>query len=175
VEAWAKKAKTFDKLPEGIGERNLVLSGRYIGSSDSPRDYLAIDPPSLVDNLVTCRAATASYKLNSDVFMDLIHGVTPDVIEKALKAVRITNWENVVGKDSILQSTLGTQRTVDAVKEIAIRLKKLSRWRNNWAHGGDEEVSLTLNELSDEVNFLAAYCRALDSAVSRQVANFSPH
>jgi RiboL-PSP-HEPN len=169
VESWAKKAGHFDNLPEGLADRNLVMSGRFIGNSDSPRDYMALDMDALVDNLVTCRAGKAEFKLNSGVFMDLIYGVTSEVIEKSLRTVRINNWINVVGADRTLQTILDVDRVPDATKAVTTRLKKLSRWRNNWAHGGDDEVSLTFTEVNEELEFVVAFSSALDSAVTKQI------
>jgi hypothetical protein len=169
VEEWTKRAATFDQLPEGLGDRNLILSGRVIGKSDSQRDYLRIDPIAIVDNLATCRSGSSTYKMNHPVFMDLINGITLDVIDKSLKTARIRNWQNVVGADETLQSQLGTSRTSDTTKQMATRLKELSRWRNNWAHGGDNEVSLTCTEVRAAQDFLSAFSKALDLTVMKQI------
>jgi hypothetical protein len=169
VEAWVKKAKTFDQLPEGLGERNLILSGRFIANSDFPREHLSIDLVALVDNLATCRTGSNDFKLNSSAFMTLITGVTPDVIENSLKAARITNWWNAVGADRALQTQLNSTRTSDTTKKAATRLKELSRWRNNWAHGGDDEVSLTNVELTGALEFLSVFSKALDVTVAKQI------
>ena len=169
IESWSKRARNFSELPDGLGDRNLVLTGRLISSIDAPRDYLKIDAISLIDNLVTCRDGGGSYQLNPLAFMDLISGITPEIVEKGLKAVRIKQWENAVAANKKLQGLLGQTRTVDTSKEMLVRLKKLSRWRNNWAHGGDEEVSLTFRELREELDFLIAFGRALDAVVSSQI------
>jgi hypothetical protein len=169
VEGWAKRAKTFDQLPDGLGDRNLVLSGRLIGNSDSPRDHLSVDLFTLVDNLPTCRNGSVAFRLNPIVFMDLINGITPDVIERGLKAIRINNWQNVIGADKNLQVQLACNRTSDATKQMAARLKELSRWRNNWAHGGDNEVSLTITEVKGALEFLSAFSKALDLTVTKQI------
>jgi hypothetical protein len=169
VEGWSKRAKTFDQLPDGLGGRNLVLSGRLIGNSDSPRDHLSLDLFTLVDNLPTCRNGSATYKLNPIVFMDLINGITSEVIERALKAIRINNWQNMVGADKNLQVQLACNRTSDATKQMGARLKELSRWRNNWAHGGDNEVSLTSTEVRGALQFLSAFSKALDLTVTKQI------
>ncbi len=169
VDSWAKKAQYFDNLPEGLAERNLVLSGRFIGNSDSPRDYMTLDINTLVDNLVTCRKGRSEFRLNSGVFMDLIYGVTSEVIEKSLNTTRINNWMNVVGADRPLQARLGVDRVSDATKAVTARLKKLSRWRNNWAHGGDDEVSLTIREVNEELEFVLAFSKALDSAITKLI------
>jgi hypothetical protein len=166
VENWAKKAETFDKLPEGLGERNLVLSGRFLASSDAPRDHLTVDLVTLVNNLASCRAGALDYRLNPGVFSAQISGVTPEAIESGLKAVRILNWWNAVGANTSLQSQLGSRRTVDASKQAQARLKELSRWRNNWAHGGDDEVTLTNAEVQSALEFLSAFSKALDAAVA---------
>jgi len=168
IEAWSKKAKTFSELPNGIGDRNLVLTGRLLSSVDTPRDHLKIDVISLIDNLVTCRDGAGSYQLNPLAFMDLISGITHEAVDRGLQAVRILQWENAVAADRKLQEILGQTRTVDTAKEMKLRLKKLSRWRNNWAHGGDEEVSLTIRELREQLEFLIAFARAMDAVVSKQ-------
>jgi hypothetical protein len=169
VELWAKKAGSFDRLPDGLAERNLVLSGRLIAASESPRDYMAIDPIALIENLSTCKTGASQFKLNSNVFTELVYGITPEVIEKSLAAIRIGNWKDIVGADKELQRKLGVSRVPDAKKEMTSRLKRLARWRNNWAHGGDEEVSLTFPELNDELAFLVAFTKALDGAVTKIV------
>ena len=53
---------------------------------------------------------------------------------------------------------------------MMVRLKKLSRWRNNWAHGGDEEVSLTFRELREQLEFLAVFGKVLDATVSSKIS-----
>lgn len=169
IEAWSLKAKKFSELPDGIGDRNLVLTGRLLSNIDAPRDHLRIDVISLIDNLVTCRDGGGSYQLNSLAFMDLISGITPEVVEKGLGAVRIPGWDKAVAADGKLQAILGQTRTVDAAKEMRLRLKNLSRWRNNWAHGGDEEVSLTFRELREQLEFLTIFAKALDAVVSRHI------
>ena len=169
VEGWAKRAKTFDQLPDGLGDRNLVLSGRVIGNSDSPRDYFNVDLVALVDNLITCRNGTTTFRLNPIVFMDLINGITHDIIEKGLKAIKIHNWQNAIGADKALQAQLNCIRTCDATKQMVARLKELSRWRNNWAHGGDNEPSLRSTEIRSAVDFLSAFSNALDLIVMKQI------
>jgi len=130
---------------------------------------MTLEVNTIIDNLATCRAGGTEFRLNSGVFMDLIYGVTPDVIEKSLSTVRINNWINVVGADKALQKNLGLDRVPDTTKAMKARLKKLSRWRNNWAHGGDEEVSLSFAEVNEELEFLIAFSRALDSAVTKLI------
>jgi hypothetical protein len=169
IDAWSKKAKTFAELPDGLGDRNLVLTARLLSSVDTPRDHLKIDVISLIDNLVTCRDGGASYQLNSSAFMDLISGITAEVVEKGLKAVRIPQWDKAVAADGKLQAILGQTRTVDTAKEMTLRLKKLSRWRNNWAHGGDEEVSLTFRELREQLEFLIAFATAMEAMVDSKI------
>ena len=88
---------------------------------------------------------------------------------EATAKFRIPQWENAVAADRKLQAILGQTRTVDTSKEMMLRLKKLSRWRNNWAHGGDEEVSLTFRELREQLEFLIAFARAMDAVVSSQI------
>ncbi len=63
VEAWVQKAQTFDRLPPGLGERNLVLRNGALANSDSPRDHLNIDLLEVIDNLATCRGETKDFKL----------------------------------------------------------------------------------------------------------------
>lgn len=169
VEDWAKKANTFEALPDGLGGRNLVLSGKAIAYSDSPREHLSIDLVELVDNLATCRQGSKAFKLNSFAFMTQITGVTPEIIEKALGLVQVTHWWSGVGADKALQTQLTCTRTPDTTKKAIERLKELSRWRNNWAHGGDDEVTLTGVEVMDALEFLSAFSKALDTAVAKQV------
>jgi len=96
-------------------------------------------------------------------------GVSPEVIESGLKLVRITNWWHAVASDKDLQRHLHCTRTSDAVKKAEAKLKELSRWRNNWAHGGDDEVSLTITELMEAVEFVGLFSKALDRAVTKQI------
>jgi hypothetical protein len=156
--------------PEGLGGRNLVLSGRVIANSDSPREHVNIDLDKLVESLATCRSGATKFRLNASAFMIQVVGVTPEVIENGLKLTRITNWWDAVAADKDLQRQLNCARTSDATKKAEARLKELSRWRNSWAHGGDDEVSLTLAELKDAVEFVALFSRALDHVVAKKVA-----
>jgi len=170
VDAWAKRAKKFERLPKGLIERNLILTGRVLGNCDPPRDYLNLNSASLVDNLAQCRPGQDEFRLNSEVFMGLIKGVTLDTLDKGLEIAQIQNWLNAVGADRALQTRLEKRRVPDTTKAIEARLKKLSRWRNNWAHGGDEMVSLSIADTLDELEFLKDFCTALDAAVMKQIA-----
>ena len=169
IEEWSKKATNFERLPSGLASRNLVLSGRVISNSDLPREHIKVDLTDIVDNLLTCRRGSTVFKLNSLAFMTQVTGVTPEIIRNALKLVQVENWIDAVGDDAPLKTHLDCKRTADATKKIETKLKDLSRWRNNWAHGGDDEIALTCDDLLQSLRFLKLFGSALDRTVFKRI------
>ena len=42
--------------------------------------------------------------------------------------------------------------------------QELSRWRNQLAHGGDAEISISETQLGEAIEFIGAFSVALDAA-----------
>jgi hypothetical protein len=160
-----KMAKTYDELADNLGSRNLVLTGRLLSTLDTPRDYLTLNIDEMIDNLASCRKGSSSFKLNALAFSATLAGVNPSVIEKAFDNVDVSKWWDKIGanpKAVALMGTKGTHATGLRVKE---RLKELAKWRNHVAHGGDGQLVISDSELSDAIQFVAIFSRALDAIV----------
>jgi hypothetical protein len=169
VSAWAIKAGSSERVPATLANRNIVLTGRLLASSDQPRDHLKLDVPTLIKNLASCSGSRRDFVLNREAFSTLIIGITPETVEASLKAVKVGDCWDAICADPDLKRSLQKTRTVDAAKATKLRLKELSRWRNNWAHGGDEEISLTDQELLDACDFATYFVKALDTVVTTRI------
>jgi len=169
VEQRAAEVRNFDDLPRILSNRNIVLTGRVLAAIESPRDHMTLDSESLVANLATCKRGSGAFRLNAQAFSATVTGAGPTIIENALKNVDVGDWWDGVGGDSTLAGLLGTKgprATGDRARE---RLKELWRWRNNLAHGGDEEIALSESQLHEAIDFVACFSDALDSVVKRKL------
>lgn len=163
-------AKTYDELADGLGKRNIVLTGRVLASIDAPREHMVVDVTTLIDNLASCKAGSDSFRLNAQAFSATVTGTSPSVIEKALNHVDVDDFWDAVGGNAGLVKTLGTKgarATGDRARE---RLQELWRWRNHLAHGGDEDVVISESQLKDAVDFVGGFGDALSAAIGKQLA-----
>jgi len=170
VIAWSGKAGTFDKLPTSLAERNIALTGKLLAAIENPRDYLNVDPMALVQHLSSCVPGKAGYRLSYEAFAVLVVGTTPDALEAIFRAVKIEEWWDSVAADQVLKTLLSSAKTSDAAKKAKLRLKELSKWRNNWAHGGDEEVTLNYDQLNGACDFVSAFSKSLDTQVKKRIS-----
>lgn len=160
----ASRAATYDQIPPHIKTRNVALTGTLLAFTESPRDYLTIHIDTLVANLASCKSGNATYQLNAQAFAAAVTGAGAPAIEKALANVGIHDCWDRIGGDGTLAGVLGTKGARATGKQARSRLEELSRWRNHLAHGGDEEVSLTEDQLRECIAFVSAFSAALDDA-----------
>lgn len=163
----AAAAKSYDDIAETLGMRNLVLTGRLLGTLDDPRDHLMIDPQALVENLVSCKKGNRSFKLNTQAFSATVTGVTPKQIDNALKTMEKENLWDLIGADPQVRSTLGTPRSRETGNLAKERLKELSRLRNEIAHAGDRQPAISEARLSDAINLVYAIAGALQQLLAQ--------
>ena len=170
VENINNSAATYDGLSSAIKSRNLAFTGRIISAIDNPKDYLILNYEDLISNLASCRVGAESFRLNAMAFSAAVIGSTPEAVERALKSIEVEEWWDHVGADKGLQTMLGTRKPRDTANRAQEKLKELTRWRNQVAHGGDEEVSLTEDQLERVIDFLRQFAICLDSEVAKQLA-----
>jgi RiboL-PSP-HEPN len=161
----AAKAKTYENLPKSFGQRNMLLTGRLLASIDAPREHISFDYQQLIENLASCRAGRTDFRLNGPAFSATVTSASPAVVERALQFVEINDWLDAVAKDVDLQRLLETRKARDTAKRIDERLLELWRWRNQIAHGGDQEIVLSAEALEKVVDFVRAFAAALDREV----------
>lgn len=169
VEHRVTTAGSYDKLSIGLANRHIVLTGRVLSAIDTPRDHLVFSIDTLIDNLASCRAGNATFRLNTSVFSAVVSGVSPTVLERALENVDVTQFWDAVGADANLVTVLGTKGARATGEQAKDRLKELWKWRNNLAHGGDEEVAVSEAQLRDALAFIGAFATALDGSVKKQL------
>jgi hypothetical protein len=165
VDRKSEKAGSYDEVAETIGSRNQVLTGRLLASQDNPRDYLTFDVEEVIANLASCKKGSAKFRLNPLAFSATLVGVTPQAVEKAFENLGIKEWWDKLGADPRIIALLGTKGAHATGKQSKERLKDLSRWRNHLAHGGDGEMIISESQLSDSINFIAAFSAALENVV----------
>lgn len=154
-------ARTYDDLASTLGNRNLMLTGRVLAAVNEPRDYLSFDIESLIENLASCRLGNASFRLNPEVFSATVTGLSPTIIDRALGYVDVKDWKDKLGANKELARLLGTKGARATGERACERLKELWRWRNHLAHGGDEEIALTEQQLQEAIDFVLQFGRAL--------------
>ncbi len=158
----------YDDLPEHIASRNIALTGRLLAAIEAPRDHLTFETDSLIANLASCKRGSASFRLNELAFSAIITGVSPDLVEKALQNVGAAGnlWDGV-GTSSALEKQLETKGPRETGTRARERLKQICRWRNNLAHGGDEDIALSESDLVEAIEFIFCLSEALDQAVRK--------
>ena len=124
VNTAATNAKTYERLSETISQRNMVLTGRVLASSDTPRDHLSFDYEQLIENLASCRAGRTEFRLNGSAFAAVVTNASPTVVERALKSVDIENWLDAVGRDATLEPLV--KRRSRAIRPSGLNSASLS-------------------------------------------------
>jgi hypothetical protein len=162
-------ASIYDQLHAKIKSRNTVLTGNLLVFSESPREHLEFHIESLVRNLASCHAGSTAYRLNAEAFAAAVVGASPVAIERALENVGVSSCWDKVGADNVLAQVLGTKGPRATGKQARGRLEELWRWRNHLAHGGDEEVALTEEQLRECLAFVRAFSAALDGMALKSV------
>jgi hypothetical protein len=158
----AEHAASYDDVLPHIRTRNLVLTGSLLAYSESPREHINLNLDMLIDNLASCRLGSTSYRLNAPAFGAAVVGCSPQSVEKALGNLGVNEWWDKVGAAGDLALMLGTKGSRATGKMARGKLEELWRWRNQVAHGGDEEVALTEEQLREAVAFVRAFSSALD-------------
>jgi hypothetical protein len=169
VEKQAELAKTYDEVPPTLANRNLVLTGRVLANIDAPREHITIDIESMISNLASCKRGNSAFRLNVQAFSTTVTGVSPGVVEEALKAAGVPEWWDGVGGSAKLAGLLGTRGPRDTGNRARERLKELCRWRNHLAHGGDEEVALSEAQLLEAIDFVVLFSDALNRSVQKHL------
>jgi len=171
IDQRCSKVSKYDELAEGLGKRNIALTGKILSAIFEPRDHLATDIKGLIENLASCRTGTTTFRLNSDAFSATVTGTSPVIIEKALKHVDIDNFWDAVGSSAALTKLLGTKGARATGIRTQERLHELSRLRNHLAHGGDEEVVISETQLTDAIDFISCFSDSLQGAIAKQLAS----
>jgi hypothetical protein len=175
--AWALDKHTaaagrYDRLPPALAARNLILTGKLLATLDSPRDYLAVDVELLLENLASCRRENAGgFRLNGQAFSAVVAGVSPENVEKALETVEVRQMWDELGASNGLVEILGTKGARETGQQSRERLKELSRYRNQLAHGADAAVVITENQLRDAISFILAFSSALGDRTAKEFAS----
>jgi hypothetical protein len=160
---------TYDEISETLGINNLRLTGRVLASIDEPRDHLTFNYENLVENLVSCKAGSSTFRLNASVFSAAVAGGGPTAIEKALKNINLEHWWDDVGRDKQLQTVLGTRKPREAANLSKEKLRKLWRLRNTIAHAGVKNVEVSKTEFDESLNFIRIFSTALSSAIMDKI------
>jgi hypothetical protein len=164
-----REAESYDELSAGLGRRNMILTGQALIAIHSQREQATIDLKRLVANLATCSEGGKSFALNGQLFAAAVTGSSPAIFEKALGYVEIDEWWDDIGRGS-LSNLLGTTGARATGKRAEERLRELWRWRNQIAHGGDDEIALNEPQLRDAIQFVHEFSRALDASIEQRLA-----
>jgi RiboL-PSP-HEPN len=170
VDDIARRASGFDAVPPNIQKKNLMYTGRVLSGIESPKDYQVFNYEGLVDNLATCKTGSNYFRLNSNAFSAPIVGSSPEVVERALKAIDVEGLWDPIGASGRLQKLLGTKKPRDTGTQAQERLQELSKKRNQIAHAGDSEPALTAQNVKDAIEFIRAFSECLDAEVQKQLA-----
>jgi hypothetical protein len=165
LEARSACVTDYEQLPDALQSRHIRLTGRTLANIDEPRDHLLLDVGSLIDNLSSCKPGRSDFKLNTIAFTSAIVGAGPSVLEKALASVDIDGWWDAVGRNDVLMRYLGTKGPRQTGERSKERLRELSRWRNQLAHGSDEELAVSEAQLQDAIDFIRTFTASLDNVI----------
>ena len=108
-----------------------------------------------------------AFRLNVQAFATTITGVSPAVVEDAMRNVGVSDWWDNIGANARLSAKDGTKGPRETGDQARERLKELCRWRNHLAHGGDEEVSLSDAQVREEADFVLLFAEELTRTVQK--------
>lgn len=162
--------KSFEEVPESLANRNLILTGKVLAAIGAPREHLTFDIQALISSLASCKKGSQSFRFNTQAFSATVTGASPAIIDKVFESLDVTGWWDGVGGDGDLAGLLGSKGARSTGERAKERLKEIWRWRNQLAHGGDEEISLTEQQLQDAIAFVGYFSAALDRVVRQRLA-----
>ena len=64
-----KSIARYDQIPQAIQNHHTKLSGRALASLDDPRDYLSIEPTTIIANLAACMSGKETFRFNTAAFV----------------------------------------------------------------------------------------------------------
>lgn len=169
MDARAELATKARALSLDLKKRNLILSARLLSSLDQPRDHIAFSPSVLVENLAACDKDVIPYQLNAVSFSASLQSPTVEAINKIFSSVGLKDLFERLGRSTGLQRQLrsgGVRATSIRVQE---RIGEIVRLRNNLAHAGDEERSVTIEEFDYLVDFFRVVAFEIDLAVKETI------
>jgi hypothetical protein len=166
----AARAKSFNEIKEQVRSRHTVLTGRLLGSVEEPRDYQTIDVKQLAENLASCTSGSTAFRLNASAFAAVVVNGSPPAIEKALSNLGIDSWWDAVGRAANLRSLLMTKGPRETGKMARKRLEELYKRRNQIAHAGDGDITVSETDLRAAIQFVRALSEALEREVSVRLA-----
>lgn len=169
IDQLASSVDDYAKLPQPLCNQNIKLTGRALAAIDEPRDHIALDTQTLIDNLASCKPGKREFRLNAQAFSAAVTGASPANLERALSLLNVKDWWDGIGRHGPLMNALGTKGTRATGDRARERLRELWKWRNHVAHGGDEQPALSEVQLREALTFLRAFTSGLDAHVVRQL------
>ena len=164
VDAKAQAASDSGNLPTDFKFRHMILSARLLSSLDHPKDYISFNPQIVVERMARCERDSLPYELNAVSFSSSMQSPTVESIEKLLATVGLPAVFETLGRSTSLQTILSTRGTRATSSRVQERLAEVVRWRNNLAHGGDDERTITVEELDAVVALLRTLGMEIDLA-----------
>jgi hypothetical protein len=150
----ARKASSYDEVPEKLKVQNIMRTGRVLASWAEPRDHMRTEYQVLAKNLATCVPGAASFDLNVESFTYFITTVSPSVLESLWElGGRHLNWD-AIGKNKDFETLLGSKGTRDTGKAVAQKLQDFVRLRNIFAHTGAGGVTVSDTDVDTYLKFL---------------------
>jgi len=165
----AATGKAYSDLAEQVRNRHAVLTGRLLSSLEEPREYQVIDVKQLAENLASCVSGDPSFRLNTSAFAAVVINGSPQIIEKALGNLGIDGWWDAIGATTKLQKLLGTKTTRDTSKAANRRLEELCRRRNQIAHAGTADITVSESDLRQDIKFVRTLAEALSNELEARL------
>jgi len=169
VDARAALASAARNLPADLRQRNLILSARLLSTLDQPRDHIKFNPAAIIERLAACEKNSIPYLLNSVSFSSFVQSPTVEAVEKTFANVGLKDLFERLGRSTTLQQLLETKATRATSLRVQERLEEIVRWRNNFAHGGDDERTVTIDKFDSLVKFFRAVASGMDQAVTERL------
>lgn len=166
----AARCKKYSDIKEHVRNRHTVLTGKLLGSIEEPRDYQPVDVRQLAENLASCLSESPSFRINTSAFAAAVYNGSPRAIEKALTNLDIDNWWDAIGGTPKLQKLLGTKGARDTGKAAGKRLDEICKSRNQIAHAGDGDITVSESDLREAIAFVRALAEALSGVLDARLA-----
>lgn len=171
IEIRAILATDAKQIPDELKKRNIIASAKLLSTLDQPKDHISFDPQVVIANLGACEVHSGPFPLNAVAFSSFLQSPTVQGVERVLEGIGCKDIFYSVGKYSPLQQHLNTKGQAATTKRIVERLTDIVRWRNNAAHGGDNERALDVKELDSIIEFVRMLSRGLAEAVGQSISS----
>ncbi|HUT59031.1 MAG TPA: hypothetical protein VNA25_14375 [Phycisphaerae bacterium] len=161
---------TFERIREGLRNRNRNCVGQALTTVFEPVDFHRLDFDRLCRELGTCVPEAEGVTLSADAFGIAVRGIAADRIESAFNLLGAKlDWDKLAESED-LKEALGTRRPRETARAAKERLQTIQSRRNGYAHTGIGGLAISAQDVRAAAAFFSGLAAALKGRMERAVA-----